>query len=388
MAAGGDSLRCRLCGAALPTPALITLDRVPRGAQAFLKPAQIRMDAPVSLTVRACSACGLVQAVCPPVANWRNVVRSGGYSAEMRNLRRRQFRRFLASIPRKGGRVLEVGAAKGDLLEILLETGATASGIEASRAAVTEARSKGLPIEQAYPAAGQPLPGGPFDAFLSVNVLEHAIDPRDFLIGIRESLAEDAVGLVEVPSFERMLDQRRFYDFIADHLSYFTSETLRLALEMSGFDVLRVSKDWWVDDIVAFVRVRRRRDLGGTQADLDQATAAVRDFVGVFTRRGQRVAVWGASHQALTLLALADARDVAFIIDSAPFKQGRLTPATHLPIVAPDWAVREQPAAVLVMAAGYSDEVLRTLMEAMHYGGVIGVLRGNGVELVQSPGAS
>ena len=47
------------------------------------------------------------------------------------------------------------------------------------------------------------------------------------------------------------------------------------------------------------------------------------------------VAVWGASHQALTLLALARATNVAYVVDSAPFKQGRLTPATHLRVVAP-----------------------------------------------------
>ena len=109
--------------------------------------------------------------------------------------------------------------------------------------------------------------------------------------------------------------------------------------------------------------------------------AAVRGFIDVHAGIGP-VAVWGASHQALTLLALAGAADVSYVIDSAPFKQGRLTPATHLSVVAPTHLAVDPPAAVLVMAAGYSDEVARSLRTEHGYERTVGVLRDGWVEIV------
>jgi SAM-dependent methyltransferase len=377
-----DDLRCRLCGGALQAETLLTIERAPQGAQAFLTSEQLSADGPITLDIRQCPDCGLVQACSPPVPNWQHVIRSGGYSPAMSELRRRQVRHFLENYPSGGRRVIEAGCGRGDLLEILRDCGATPFGLEASLAAVLAGRERGLSIEHGYPASGRAIHGGPFDAFVTSNVIEHAVDPRDFLRGLRQNLRSQAVGMVEVPSFERMLEQRRSFDFIADHLSYFTVDTLRLALEMAGFEVLEVSREWWVDDIVAFVRVRPLADWVGAQQELDAAVADIREFIDGHARDGRSVAVWGASHQALTLLALAQCEHVAYVIDSAPFKQGFFTPATHLPVVAPAHVALDPPAAILVMAAGYSDEVVHSLRDGMRYRGVIGVLRGNRVELV------
>ena len=358
------------------------MGRAPKGAQAFLTSDQFSADAPITLDIRQCSDCGLVQACCPPVPNWQNVIRAAGYSPAMSELRRRQVRHFLENYASPGHRVLEAGCGSGDLLEVLRESGATPFGLEASLGAVQAGRARGLSIEHGYPASGQLIHDGPFDAFVTANVLEHAVDPRDFLAGLRQNLRPQAAGMIEVPSFERMLEQRRSYDFIADHLSYFTADTLRLALEMTGFEVVEVSRDWWVDDIVAFVRVRPLADWVGAQDELESTVTQIRAFLGDHARAGRSVAVWGASHQALTLLALAECERVAYVIDSAPFKQGLFTPATHLPVVGPAHLALDPPAAILVLAAGYSDEVVRSLRDEMHYRGKVGVLRGNRVELV------
>ena len=376
---------CRLCGADLPGPVLVELAAAPRGAQAFLTEEDAATDAPVAIAIRQCAACGLVQATSEPVPKWQYIIRASGYSPTMRDVRRRQFEAFLSRADMPGLRVLEAGSGPGDNLAILSECGAQAFGVEASPANVEACLSRGLVVENGYPARGRPLRDGPFDAFVTTNVLEHAVDPRNFLAGIRENLVVGAIGLVEVPSLERMVERRRPYDVIADHLSYFTAATLRLALELSGFQVLEISRDWWPDDLSAIVQVRAPAPFDGAQADLDRAVAAVRGFLDANSAAGP-VAVWGASHQALTLLALAHATDVAYVVDSAPFKQGLLTPATHLRVVAPAHLTVERPAAVLVMAAGYSDEVVRLLRTDHGYRGRVGILRDGGVEAVPPEG--
>ena len=380
----GTADSCRLCGACLPATAVVELPSAPRGAQAFLTKAEAASDAPIAIAVRQCAGCGLVQTSSEPVPNWQHVIRSGGYSPSMRDVRRRQFAAFLALAGRPGPRVLEAGSGPGDNLAILAELGTSAYGVEASPANVAASTAGGLMVELAFPASGRILRDGPFDAFVTTNVLEHAVEPRDFLAGIRENLVEGAIGLVEVPSLERMVERRRVYDVVADHLSYFTAATLRLTLELSGFEVAEIRGDWWPDDLTAIVRLRPSTSFGRVQADLDRAVAAVRSFIDAHARVGP-VAVWGASHQALTLLALGGAADVAYVIDSAAFKQGRLTPATHLRVVAPAQLAVEPPVAVLVMAAGYSDEVARDLRTKYGFGRAVGVLRDGWVETVPAP---
>jgi hypothetical protein len=174
-----------------------------------------------------------------------------------------------------------------------------------------------------------------------------------------------------------MVDEGRAYDWIADHLSYFTERTLRLALELSGFEVLQAGATWKDYDVAAHVRRRPPSAAAALDDDLRHTTRALGRWLGAQAEAGRRVCVWGASHQALTLLAEAHADGrVRYIVDSAAFKQGRYAPVTHIPIVAPD-ALRTDPVdAVLVMAAGYSDEVVGRLRSVHAFAGGILVLRG------------
>ena len=152
---------CRLCGADLPTTALVTLPSAPRGAQAFLADEAAASDAPISLEVRGCTACGLVQACCDPVSNWQHVIRSSGYSPAMRDVRRRQFEALLGREQSAGPRVLEAGSGPGDNLAILAESGARAFGVEASPAAAHACSERGLSVEMAFPTRGRALSGNP-----------------------------------------------------------------------------------------------------------------------------------------------------------------------------------------------------------------------------------
>ena len=52
--------------------------------------------------------------------------------------------------------------------------------------------------------------------------------------------------------------------------------------------------------------------------------------------QGRRVALWGASHQGFTIIACAGIGEkIEYIIDSAEFKQGKYSPATHIEIISP-----------------------------------------------------
>ena len=99
--------------------------------------------------------------------------------------------------------------------------------------------------------------------------------------------------------------------------------------------------------------------------------------------QGDRIAVWGAGHQALAFIALTGIKnDICYVVDSAPFKQGKFTPASHLRIVSPDELIKEPVKAVIVMAASYSDEVARIIRQKFNRNIHISILRDFGLEVV------
>jgi hypothetical protein len=202
------------------------------------------------------------------------------------------------------------------------------------------------------------LPNAPFDIFFSFNYFEHIPCLSNTLSVIRSNLSGDAFGLVEVPNFDMILLNNMYTEFTRDHLFYFTARTLATTLEMNGFEVL-YCKSIWRDYILSCLVRRRRKPsfdaFGGYRADLG---ASVRAFAEKYENRG--LAVWGAGHQALAVLSMCGVELVSkfkCVIDSAPFKQGKYTPVSHLPIVPPERLRSGDIGAVLIMAAAYSDEV-------------------------------
>ena len=104
------------------------------------------------------------------------------------------------------------------------------------------------------------------------------------------------------------------------------------------------------------------------------------EYLGHFSKRS--VVAWGAGHQALAVMAACDLSDkIAYVVDSATFKQNKLTPATKIPIFSPEQLFIDPPEAILVMAGSYSDEIVSEIRQKHHNRFSLAVLRGQEVDL-------
>ncbi|HMY48255.1 MAG TPA: class I SAM-dependent methyltransferase [Rhodocyclaceae bacterium] len=379
------STACRLCGHPLFPEPLLVQHAMPAAAQGLPTAEQLADDQGVTLALHQCAGCATVQLANPPVPYWREVIRAAGLSAEMRAFRREQFGRWIAEHDLTGRKVLEVGCGRGEYLALLAEAGADAHGLEYAPAAVAACHAAGLHAHRGFledPSIR--LASGPFDGFAILNFLEHIPAAPLTLQAIAANLTDGASGLVEVPNFDMILRAGLFAEFIPDHLFYFTRQTLTALLERNGFDVLDCRPAWHDYVLSATVRKRRPLDLSPLLACQDALKAAFDAFLARFAPG--RVAIWGAGHQALALISLmALAPRVAYVVDSAPFKQGRYTPATHRPIVAPERLADGEVDAVIVLAASYSDEVARILRERHGSRFTVAVLRDNRLDTVIAP---
>jgi hypothetical protein len=205
-------------------------------------------------------------------------------------------------------------------------------------------------------------------------------DPNASLRAIRRQLLPGAIGLIEVPNFDMMVRNGLFSEFIADHLFYFSRDTLASTLHWNGFEVIGIEELRSDYVISAVVRNREPLNLSEFSRLEEQLLEQIRNFIGRFLDR--RVAIWGAGHQALAILALSGvASSIRYVVDSAPFKQGKFTPTTHLLVVPPEMLKSDPVDAVIVMAGGYSEEVAKIVVRDYGDRIKIAVLRETGLDV-------
>jgi 2-polyprenyl-3-methyl-5-hydroxy-6-metoxy-1,4-benzoquinol methylase len=373
---------CRVCGREFFGEPLLRYANMPKAAQNFPDAAALACETGVDLEVCQCMGCGLVQLNNEPVPYYREVIRAAAVSEVIKDFKTRQFADFLRKYSLHGRKILEIGCGRGEFLSLLSPLDVKAYGLEYSESAVAECVKNGLHVSRGYLDRDTgTLANGPFDGFLLLMFLEHMPEPNVALRAIYDNLADNAVGLVEVPNFDMVLRNKLFSEFIGDHLLYFTKETLQTTLQLNGFDVMEY--DEVRDDYVISVVVKKRSRLDISH--FHDYQVKIKTDIDAYLNRfaAKRVAVWGAGHQALAIIALTGiAGRIRYVVDSAPFKQGKYTPATHLPIVAPEALHSDPVDAVIIMAASYSDEVAGIIRKRFDRNMSVAILRDFGLETV------
>lgn len=374
---------CHLCGAELFPESILQLKGMPKAAQYYPLAEELSADTGISLNIHQCSGCGLVQLNSAPVDYFKEVITVATLSEKARQSRLIQMKELVDKFSLRGKKVLDVGSGKGEMLDVLEESGMQATGLEASLDSVEIGQSAGRRMVHGYIGDISKISGGPFDAFICLNYLEHLPFPGIVIRNIYNNCSADAVGFATVPNLEYLLKTKCFYEFVADHISYFTKQTLIHAFEGHGFDVLdclTINED---NDIAAVVQKKKVLNITGQFCEVEALIDEMRKIVADYKTKNKKVAVWGAGHRTLALISLGRLTDLAYIVDSAKSKQGKFSPVSHLNIVPPRHLKNESVDLVIVMVPGlYPDEVLKTI-EDMDLDIDVAVLRYNKIELIK-----
>jgi 2-polyprenyl-3-methyl-5-hydroxy-6-metoxy-1,4-benzoquinol methylase len=355
---------------------------MPKAAQFFPEADSLESDKGVELEICQCSGCGLVQLSNVAVPYYKNVIRAAGFSEEMKDFRRKQFAGFLKKFSLKKKKIIEIGCGRGEYLFIMRQLGVEAYGLEHSAVSVRQCVKNGLKVCQGFIKSNTDrLNHAPFDGFFILNFLEHLPDPNSTLRGIYNNLRDGAIGIVEVPNFNMILRNKLFSEFISDHLFYFTKETLNTTLRLNGFEIIDCDEVWYEYIISTIVKKREKLNILYFNKHKERLKNGIEGYIRRF--KNKKVAIWGAGHQALTVISLINLSSrIKYVVDSAPFKQDKFTPATHIPIVSPDALNQDPVDAVIVMAASYSDEVARIIRQKFGRIMNISILRDFGLEIV------
>lgn len=349
---------CLVCGNKLFDEPILTINGLPDSAQGMLTFEQLDTDKGFDLELCQCSGCGLIQLNEGPVTYYRDVIRSCGYNETIRKYRLEQYSHFINEFSLQGKKIIEIGCGQGEFLDLLSNFDVKAVGLEHNEEFVKIARDNRLEVFCGFATDEYTkIKDAPYDAFVSFNFLEHLPSPNGYLRCIYSNLREEGYGLIAVPSFEYIIEGGRWYELIRDHLVYHTEESLRFCLEHNGFRVINCYRDN-EDSILAMVRKKMKANAFPLICGYDKLKAQIRSFIHKYKSEGGRVAVWGASHQSFTLLStMGMAGDIEYIVDSAPFKQNRYSPVSHIRIVSPENLYTYPVDAIIIIAPAYTDEI-------------------------------
>ena len=375
--------RCRLCGENSIVD-IMELKEMPKSAQFFPSKNEFDLDIPITLNICQCSYCGLVQLDGSPVEYYKDVITATSFSEETKCFRLKELDELIQLFQLTGRRVIEIGCGTGAMLDILEEAGLYAVGLEHRHSSVLEGKSFGRKIVEGFLDEYFIMSADPFEMFVIYNFLEHIPDPNQLIRSIYQITTSDSVGYVTVPNYKHLLDTQCCYEFVADHLSYFTKSTLQYAFYKNGFDILDCYEINNNNDIVVKVQKRCIKSISGMFPGAVSLKKTLHEIIKKYSYQNRSVAVWGAGHRTLSLLALADIKDISYVVDSAKFKQDKYTPILHHLVVSPSY-LRENPVdLVIVMVPGiYPDEVLKTIKN-MGIKSEVAILKGNEILFEES----
>lgn len=284
--------------------------------------------------------------------------------------------------------VIEIASNDGYLLQYFHRIGVPCLGIEPATNIAKVAREKGIETWTEFfgHALAKQLAAerGLADLLLGNNVFAHAPDTNDFVAGLKTLLKPSGRVVLEFPHGLEMLDKAEFDTIYHEHVFYFTLTALVPLFQRHGLEIFHVERlaihggslrifagHVGGHTVTASVAAQLDKERAGGATDMERylmfatkvaATRAdLRRLLTDLRAQGKRIAAYGASAKGSTLLNYCGLgrETLEFVADRSTYKQGRLTPGTHLPIVAPEDLARRRPDYTLLLTWNFADEILR-----------------------------
>ncbi len=381
---------CRSCGNAAGQ-LVLNLGLQPL-ANNLLRPEDLAKPEPrFPLRVFVCPQCWLLQItdLVPPVELFSEYLYFSSFSDTMLRHAREAAQRYLRDFSLgTASQVIEIASNDGYLLENFRDARVPCLGIEPAANIAKVAREKGIETRveffSAKLAAALAQEGRQADLILGNNVFAHAPDTNDFVAGLQRLLKPGGRVVLEFPHGLELLEKTEFDTIYHEHVFYFTLTALLPLLTRHGLEIIRVERlpihggslrvlaghtgEQPVDETVAALLAEEHAHGVASPARYTafggQVTAIRTALVELVTRlrqQGKSIAAYGASAKGSTLLNYCglDDRQLDFVADRSTYKQGRLTPGTHLPIVAAEELARRQPDYTLLLTWNFAEEILR-----------------------------
>ncbi|GAB3583564.1 class I SAM-dependent methyltransferase [Amycolatopsis endophytica] len=392
---------CRLCGSA-NLASVVDLGATPP-CELFLTAEQLdESENTFPLHLRVCAECRLAQI--PPLITPEDTFTEYAYfSSYSRSWVDHAGRFVTGAVERLGldahSFVVEVASNDGYLLKHVVAQGIRCLGIEPSVNVGQAARDAGVPTLTAFlgpeSGAGVREEYGPANLVVANNVYAHIPDVIGFTKGLRALVADDGWVSIEVQHLLTLIEKTQYDTIYHEHFQYYTVASAQRALASGGLSLVDIellpthggSVRLWarpaetagepstrVLDVLAREKAAGLLELSGYTQFAERVAKVRRDLLRFLIDAaddGLTVVGYGAPGKGNTLLNHCGIRTdlLAYTVDRNPYKHGRFTPGTRIPILPPDRIAAGRPDYVLVLPWNLRDELTHQLSYVGEWGG-------------------
>ncbi|MEU0462436.1 class I SAM-dependent methyltransferase [Amycolatopsis sp. NPDC006131] len=392
---------CRLCGSTR-LASVVDLGATPP-CELFLTEAQLdESENTFPLHLRVCTDCWLAQI--PPLITPEETFTEYAYFSSYSESWVDHAGRFVAgAVDRLGldgdSFVVEVASNDGYLLKHVVAQGIRCLGVEPSVNVGQAARDAGVPTLTAFlgPETGAAVRAehGPADLVVANNVYAHIPDVIGFTKGVRALVADDGWVSIEVQHLLTLIEKTQYDTIYHEHFQYYTVASAQRALASGGLSLVDVellpthggSIRLWARpaetagepsrrmvDVLAREKAAGLHELSGYTEFAARVAKVRRDLLRFLVDAaddGRTVVGYGAPGKGNTLLNHCGIRPdlLAYTVDRNPYKHGRFTPGTRIPILPPERIAADRPDYVLVLPWNLRDELTQQLSYVGEWGG-------------------
>ena len=272
-----------------------------------------------------------------------------------------------------------------------VEPAANVAAAAIAKGVPTTTRLFGLETAQALLSEGHHP-----DLIVGNNVLAQVADLNGFVAGMKAFLTPGGVITMEFPHLLRLMDDHQFDTIYHEHFSYFSLMSTERIFAAHGLTVFDVEELWTHGGSLRIYACHRedearpvgprvrtllaqekavgldRPDCYATFAEQVRETKRrLLEFLIGAKRQGKSIAGYGAPGKGNTLLNYCGIRTdfLDYTVDRNPYKHGRFTPGTHIPIYPPEKLLETRPDYVLILPWNLKDEIMEQMSMVPSWGG-------------------
>ncbi|MGO1055216.1 methyltransferase domain-containing protein [Crossiella sp. CA198] len=386
--AGLPTVPCRICRG--PVTEFLNLGQHPL-SDAFRHPEDDSEEFYYRLAVGQCADCTMTQLM-EEVPRERMFHESYPYHSSGSAVMRAHFTSLAQHLLRTeltgpDPFVVELGCNDGVMLRTVHAAGVRHLGFEPSGGVAAIATSQGIRVrtdffEEATATAVRES-HGPADVIYAANTICHIPYLDSVLRGVHTLLAERGIFVFEDPYLGDILDRTAFDQIYDEHFYYFTARSVHALAHRAGLELVDVQRLPVHGGELRYTLARPgRRPVSPAVAQLLAEEehrglaepATLHRFAANVARtkenllallhdlraQGHTVVGYGATAKSATVTNFCGLSTdlVAYICDTTPAKQGRLSPGAHLPVRPVSAFAEYYPDYALLFAWNHAEEIM------------------------------
>jgi methylation protein EvaC len=238
---------------------------------------------------------------------------------------------------------------------------------------------------------------GKQDLIFSANCMCHIQDLDDAFDAINTCLADDGVFVFEDPSLEKMISRNSYDQIYDEHAHIFSVIALDNILRKHDLQIFHVenldvhggsnrifvkkTKNTQIDidtSVNKNINLEKENALDQYQryvefaSNVKQSKNQLLSLLKKYKKQNKKIVSYGATSKSTTVFNYCGitTEHIDYIVDTTPYKQGKLAPGSHIPVVSPEEGFNHEVDVAFLGAWNFSKEIYNKESEFINRGGV------------------